>query len=152
MDSPQPYLLCAVRGGPESKATVTKAIDLALEMKARLVFFHVSDVEFLGGAVVGSRLSVVHKELREMSEFAGLILCDRARRRGIEEVEYVVWEGNIRSQLKQAAIETHARILVMGRPTRSPGSNVFKEKEMAEFVRELEKVGDVEIIWVKPEA
>ena len=41
------HIICAVRGGPESRETVTQAINLALEYEARLTFLHVLDAEFL---------------------------------------------------------------------------------------------------------
>ena len=37
------HIICAVRGGPEGRATVTHAIELALEAGARLTFFRVMD-------------------------------------------------------------------------------------------------------------
>ena len=109
-----------MRGGPESRATVTRAIDLALETGARLTFLHVLDAEFLEYATIGP-LSVVYHELMEMGTFAMLILVDRAQRRGVDNVDYIVREGNIRSHLREFAIETEAEVMVMGRPTRSPG-------------------------------
>jgi nucleotide-binding universal stress UspA family protein len=150
MNGSQPeYIVCAVRGGPESRATVTRAIDLALEHDARLTFFHVLDAEFLNHATIGP-LSVVYKELIEMGTFTMLILCDRARIRGVKEVDYIVREGNIRKQLESFVTETHAQVMVMGKPTRSPGDNAFKLKEMDEFVSGLEAMGDIHIIQVKP--
>ena len=41
------HIVCAVRGSPQSRATVTRAIDLALEHDARLTFFYAVDAEFL---------------------------------------------------------------------------------------------------------
>ena len=140
-------VLCAVRGGPESRETVTYAIDLALETGARLTFFHALDAEFLNHATIGP-LSVVYQELVEMGKFTMLILVDRAQRRGVAEVNYAVWEGNIRKQLHQAAIETKAEVMVMGRPTRSQTQNVFKFDEMESFAAELEKEGHLRLILV----
>lgn len=140
-------ILCAVRGGPESRETVTYAIDLALETGARLTFFHALDAEFLNHATIGP-LSVIYQELVEMGKFTMLILVDRAQRRGVAEVNYVVWEGNIRKQLHQAAIETKAEVMVMGRPTRSPTQNVFKSDEMESFAAALEKEGHLRLILV----
>lgn len=140
-------ILCAVRGGRESRQTVTRAIDLALEARARLTFFHVMDAEFLEYATIGP-LSVVYNELREMGEFAMLILCDRAQRRGVENVDYIVREGNIRKQLKQIAIETRAEIMVIGRPTRSPGRNVFRSDDIEDFSAELAEIGNLRTILV----
>lgn len=143
------HIICAVRGGPESRDTISRAIDLAVESGARLTFFHVMDAEFLGYATVGP-LSVVYHELVEMGTFAMLILCDRAQRRGVAHADYVVREGNIHKQLYQFALETHAEMMVMGRPTRSPGRNVFKADEFQEFVAELERQGNLRIIQVTP--
>jgi nucleotide-binding universal stress UspA family protein len=131
-------IICAVRGGPESRDTVTHAVDLALESGARLTFFRVMDAEFLEHATVGP-LSVVYHELSEMANFALLILCDRARRRGVTQVDCIVREGNIQKQLYQFISESHADVLVVGRPTRSPGRNVFKPAELDLFVAELER-------------
>ena len=144
-------IICAVRGGPESRTTVTRAIDLALETDAHLTFFLVLDVEFLNHATIGP-LSVIYDELVEMGKFAMIILRDRARRRGVQKVDYIVREGNIRKRLRELAIETHAQVMVMGRPTRSPGTNVFKSGELDEFAAELEKVGGIQIIQITPEA
>ncbi len=146
-DTPPKQILCAVRGGPESRETITYAIDLALQTSARLTFFHALDAEFLNHATIGP-LSVVYQELTEMGKFTMLILVDRAKRRGVADVRYVVWEGNIRKQLQRAALETKAEVMVMGRPTRSPTQNVFKHDEMERFTAELEKEGQLRLVLV----
>jgi len=143
------HIICAVRGGPESRETVTYAVDLALESGAALTFLRIMDAEFLEHATVGP-LSVVYSELQEMGQFAMLILCDRAQRRGVSQVDCVVREGNIRKQLRQFAIETHAEVLVMGRPTRSPGRNVFKPAEIDAFAADLEREANLRIQLVSP--
>lgn len=145
MEMRQPrHIVCAVRGGPESRETVTQAINLALESGARLTFFRVLDAEFLNHATIGP-LSVVYRELRELGQFTMLILADRAQRRGVEEVECIVREGNVHKQLREFAIETHADVLVMGRPMRSPGSNTFKPAEFDAYVAELQSEANVRI-------
>ncbi|NIV33734.1 MAG: universal stress protein [Anaerolineae bacterium] len=143
------HIICAVRGGPESRETVTWAIALALESGAQLTLFRVLDAEFLGHATIGP-LSVVYRELIEVGQFAMLILCDRAQRRGVENVDCVVREGNVRKQLREFAIETHADLLVMGRPVRSPGSNTFKPAEFDSWVAELEKESGLRVLVVSP--
>ena len=141
------HIVCSVRGRPESRTTVTRAIDLALEKQARLTFLHVIDAEFLDYATVAP-LSVIYKELVEMSSFAMLILCDRAQRRGVSEVNFTVLEGNIRKQLRQFAIDTCADLMVMGSPTSGPGKNVFKQKELDLLIHEMEQEGNLRVIQV----
>lgn len=148
-DSKPQHIICAVRGGPESRETVTRAIGLALETGARLTFFHVMDAEFLGHATIGP-LRVVYNELVEMGTFTMLILCDRARRRGVAQVDYIVREGNIRKQLRQFAVETQAEVMVMGRPTRGPGRNVFRVDEFEAFVAQLEQEAGLRVVLVMP--
>lgn len=142
------HIICAVRGGPESRETVSHAINLALESGAQLTFFRVLDAEFLNHATIGP-LSVVYSELRELGQFAMLILRDRARRRGVEKVDVIVREGNVRRQLHEFAIEADADVLVMGRPTRSPGSNIFKPAEFDAYVAELVREANLQIIVVE---
>jgi nucleotide-binding universal stress UspA family protein len=143
------HIICAVRGGAESRETVSQAIDLALAGGARLTFLHVMDAEFLQYATIGP-LSVVYSELVEMGTFAMMILCDRAQRRGVTNVDYVVQEGNIHKQLLQFAITTRGEVLVMGHPTRSPGRNVFESGELDDFMAEIERVGHIHVIQVMP--
>jgi nucleotide-binding universal stress UspA family protein len=143
-------VICAVRGGPESRATVTRAIQIALENEARLTFFHVVDAEFLGHVPTGSALSVIYSELNEMAQFTMLILMDRAQRRGVLEVDYAIREGDIRRQLMTLARETSADLIVMGQPIRSPGSNVFTAENYRGFITQLEESGDTQIFTVYP--
>lgn len=141
------HIVCAVRGRPESRATVTHAVDLALENHARLTFLHVIDAEFLEYATVAP-LSVIYKELVEMARFAMLILCDRAQRRGVSDVNYIVLEGNIRKQLRQFAIDTHADVMIVGTPAPGAGKNVFKHDELIQFLVEMEQEGNLRIVQV----
>ncbi len=151
MTEQQPkHVLCAVRGGPESRWTITRAIDLALEYGARLTFLRVMDAEFLEHATVGP-LSVVYRELREVAKFALSILCERARRHGVSQVDYVAREGNIRRQLLQVALETPAEVMVLGRPTRGPGRNVFKPAHFDAFVAEIEQEAKLRVVVVGPD-
>ncbi len=141
-------ILCAVRAGPESRAAVTKAIDLALENEAKLTFFYVMDVEFLGKASISRTKSGIYEELREMGNFTMLILCDRAERRGVKNVNFILREGNVRKQMRQIAIDTHAELMVIGQPTRSPTANIFKMEEMEAFTDELSREGNLKVMIV----
>ncbi len=138
------HIVCAVRGRPESRQTVTYAIDLALESGARLTFLHVMDAEFLDFATVAP-LSVIYQELSNMGEFAMLILVDRAQRRGVSEVDYKILEGNIRRQLLQFAIDTHADTMVLGIPKVAPGRPIFKIEDFNQFILELESEGNLRV-------
>ncbi len=148
MTTPQ-HIVCAVRGHPTSRSTITHAIDLALEAKARLTFLHVVTVEFVEHTTIGP-LSVVYNELREMGEFMMMLLVDRAQRRGVVKADYVIREGTVRKQLRDFAIATQAQTLVVGMPSKSPGSNVFVPGDIQTFVAELETAANIQVILVDP--
>ena len=144
------HVVCAVRGSPQSRATVTRAIEIALEHDARLTFFYVVDAEFQSQAAIGSPLSVIYQELTQMAEFSMLILCDRAQRRGVREIDYLIRVGNVRKQLLQFAVETRADIFVMGWPLRGQGRPTFTPEEFESFVVELERVAHPRLVRVPP--
>jgi len=145
----QQHIICAVRGGPESRETVSRAIELALAGDARLTFFRVMDAEFLEHATVAP-LSVIYRELQNMADFAMRILCDRAERKGVREVQCLVRAGNIQRQIRQFVTEQQADLVIMGRPVRSPGSNVFRPVAFDAFVADLEQEAGVQIEVVTP--
>ena len=147
-DSNVEHILCAVRGTPESRATVTEAINIALEDDARLTFVYVVDAEFKARTTVSGPLSVIYRELVNMSEFLMLILCDRAQRRGVSQVDFMIREGNVRRQLRQVVAETKAEVLVLGTPARGPGKATFKEAEFDAFVAELEQLRPLRLVLV----
>jgi nucleotide-binding universal stress UspA family protein len=146
------HVLCAVRGRPESRETVTRAIDLALEHEARLTFVHIIDAEFLGPATpTMSPLKMVYQQLHNMGEFAMLILVDRAKRRGVEQVKYILRTGNIRKQLNQAINEIHPDALVIGKPPQRSKESVFKSEEFDALINEIKKLSNLEIFIVNTE-
>lgn len=143
------WVICAVRGTPESKKTATRAIDLAVVHQARLTFFLVIDAEFLGKSMPSFRpVQIVYEQLEQMAEFSMLILCDRARRRGVDQVDYIIRRGNIPKQLQKMAVETDADVMVIGRAIRRRGRRVFEPEEFDRFVSELEEQGQIKVITV----
>ena len=153
MSSRVEHIVCAVRGSPQSRATITRAIDLALEHDARLTFFYAVDVEFLSRTTVRGPLSVVYRELIDMSEFTMLILKDRAERRGVAQVDFTIREGDVRTQLLDLVREMQPEVLVLGWPLRGAGRPRFRPDEIMAFVTELEREGNtcVEVVPAPPD-
>jgi len=147
------HIICAVRGQPHSRETATRAIDLALEHNARLTFFLVLEAEFMAKAAPTMvPLKGVFRQLEDLGKFAMLILCDRAQRRGVEQVDYLIRTGDIPKQLRQFAFETHAETIVLGRPKKVAGKSVFKPDEFDSFIEELERDANIQVVQVIHEA
>lgn len=150
---PLQHIICAVRGVPTSRVTVTRAIDLALEHKARLTFLHIDNASFLITAGPSmTTLSKVYKNMRNLSEFAMLVLCDRAERRGVEEVDYLVREGEIMDQIRKVLHEVSPDILVIGKPLNSAeGTPSFSQPEFDGFVQEIKQNFEIKVHTVEIE-
>ncbi len=147
------HIVCAVRGKPESRNTVIRAIDLALEHSARLTFCLVIEAEFLAKAAPTlTSLSPVYRQLEGMSDFSMLILCDRAERRGVKEVNYLIRRGNIPVQIRQLASDLRPDALVLGRPIRGIRGSVFTPEEFDLFVEALEKDFNIQVLEVHHES
>ncbi len=145
------HVLCALRGRPESRATVTKAIDLARENNARLTYVHVFNADFMGSAgPTMTSVQVVYRQLESMSEFVMELLCDRARRWGVEEVDYVLRTGNVARQLLKVIKESKADALVIGKPVSDPEiGGVFSSEEYEQLVRTIEQELGVRVFQVE---
>ena len=145
------HVLCAVRGRPESRETVSRAIDLALEHKARLTFVHVVNADFLSPATpMRSPLRIVYQQLQHIAEFTMLILVDRANRRGVEKVNHILRTGDIRKQLNQAIDEIHPDAFVIGKPSSSAESE-FNPGEFEALIDEIKQRSGLEIFIVNTE-
>jgi nucleotide-binding universal stress UspA family protein len=143
------HIVCTVRGQPESRKTVIKAIDLALENDARLTFALILNAEFLSKVTpVMTSLSVVHEQLENMGEFSMLILKDRAERRGVSRVDHLIRIGDVEKELRKLALETSANMLVLGRPVPGRRTSVFKPKEFNRFIAEIESETNMVIVQV----
>jgi nucleotide-binding universal stress UspA family protein len=147
------HILCAVRGVPQSRATVSKAIDLAIEHQARLTFVHVNNADFLMSAgPTMTSLPKVKKQIHSLGEFTMLVLCDRAQRRGVENVDYILREGRILPQILETLSEQRPDILVIGRPFETEaGIFSLKESDVENFIREVEENLDITVIPVETE-
>jgi nucleotide-binding universal stress UspA family protein len=148
-----PRIICAVRGVPKSRETATRAIDLALENKARLTFVHVTNIEFLGSATpIMTPIRSVQKQLHDLSEFAMMVLCDRASRRGVQEVDYIVRMGQIYQHLRQVLSEIQPDMLVIGRPIGRPAdSDSLIPDELSSFIEDIEQNLKIQVIPVEIE-
>lgn len=147
------HIICAVRGVPQSRATVTKAIDLALEHNARLTFAHVFDAEFLS-TTRPSMISLrsIYKQLHGLGEFTMSILKDRAERRGVSQADCIVREGKLLKQLRLILTETCPDILVIGKPvTKGPVRPSIKTIDFEQFVIDVERQLNIQVVPVEIE-
>lgn len=143
------HIICAIRGQPESRETASRAIDLALDHHAKLTFCLVIMAEFLGKASPTlTPLSAAYRQLEDMGKFSLLILVDRAKRRGVKEVDFLIRKGDIQQQLRRLVSEIDAEIIVLGRPVRNIGKSIFTPQEFDRFIERLEEENGIQVVEV----
>ena len=142
------HIVCAVRGGQESRETANSAIALAFKAKAKLTFFHVVDPGCLGCGEI-ARSSAAYREFVEKAKSAMHTLGTEARQRGVTHVDLILREGDTRQELRQLAVETDAELMVLGHPTPDSERSVFGEEEFHHFLAELDFGGDLRTVHVR---
>jgi nucleotide-binding universal stress UspA family protein len=137
-----------VRGGTESQETANSAMDLALEAKAKLTFFHVVDPGCLDCGRV-AKSSAAYREYVEKAESTIRTLCTQARQHGVTHVDSILREGDILQELRQLVVETEADLLVLGHPRQDSDHNIFGFDEFHQFIAELDFGGELRTVQVK---
>ncbi|MGD8814142.1 MAG: universal stress protein [Anaerolineales bacterium] len=107
-------ILCATRGGEESISAQYRAIQLAKERGAELVFIYVADSSFLDRSAA-SIVVDIQDELSKMGEFFLTMAVERADASGVV-AESVIRVGVFRNELIRAAKELDASLIVLGKP------------------------------------
>lgn len=137
-------ILCATRGGEASRLTQDKAIAMAKESGATLMFLYVVDLHFLDKTAAPIVVDV-EEELSDMGEFLLLLACERAAAQGIQ-AKTTLRKGTMREEIKLAAKEEGASLVFLGRPV-GKGS-AFQMASLEEFAAEIENETGVKTVIV----
>ena len=134
-------IVCAARGGRRIQPSVNRAIDLACELRAKLTFLYVLDVEFMKFTSMG-RTEIVFEELDKMGEFMMIRLCEHAVERGCVAADYAIRHGEVRDEIPTYLLETQPDILVLGRPKHEQEHEheappAFESDAIVEFAEEI---------------
>jgi nucleotide-binding universal stress UspA family protein len=133
-------ILCATRGGQASYRTQDAAIALAKERNDTLLFLYVVDLRFLD-KTAGSIVVDVENEVTKMGEFLLVMAQERAGERGVT-AETIHRTGEVREELKKAAREEGASLVVLGKPAGE--ESVFELAGLRAFAAEIEDETGVE--------
>ena len=135
-------ILCATRGGEASYRTQKKAIELALQRGDELVFLYVVNIEFLNKTAAPIVVDVA-TEIEHMGEFLLAMAQERAREAGVE-ANLVTRKGDVREQIKAAAVEEGVDLVVLGRP--ADEASLFKPEALRAFAAEIEEETGISVV------
>jgi nucleotide-binding universal stress UspA family protein len=139
-------IVCATRGGEASRRTQERAIALALEQGAPLIFLFVADTSAMKPAK-----GLVDVLADELEQLGGSLLCiaqARAHEQGVE-AEMAVRRGALRPALESFLREVDAGTLVIGAPERGTERPVFDPAGMDHFAGQIRAGLRVEVVVVE---
>ena len=137
-------ILCPTRGGQASYPNQDRAIRLAKERNAELVFLYVSNVHFMDH-LAGPKLIDIETELDELGEFITIMAVERANAAGVE-AEGIVKRENFRQVLLDVIEQDDIATIVIGESrleTTSMPPNYIRK-----LAKELNETISVEVIIV----
>jgi nucleotide-binding universal stress UspA family protein len=129
-------IVCAIRGGSDSQATVERAVTLARETRLPLYFLYVVNLDFMSHTS-SSRVQTISKEMHEMGEFILLEAQTAASRQGID-AQRVVRHGQVGEEIIAQCHEVGADYVVLGRPRVQQEASVFTHELLEEFIKRTE--------------
>ena len=135
-------ILCATRGGEASYRTQDKAIALAKERGDTLLFLYVADLHFLDKTAASIVVDVA-REIEHMGEFLLAMAQERARKQGIES-SYLLRQGDVREEIKTAAVEEGATMVVLGQAAGDEPECAFPPATLVKFAEEIEAETGIE--------
>ena len=140
-----PTILRPTRGGEASSPNQDRAIAIAKERDADLLFLYVSNVHFLN-RVASAVLVDVEAELDELGEFLLTMAQERAEMAGVRATT-TTRRGDFRQALADV-IEEHEEITMVVLGTAAGGTGVIPPGYLEDLVQELLTETGVEVILV----
>lgn len=140
-------IVCVTRGGEASLRTQERAIEMACEWEAALIFLFVADPGF--ARPVDEKLAVALAD--ELDRLGNELLCiarSRARDHKVD-ADVVVRHGPARQTLEDFLHEVSASTLVLGVPHTDLGAQAFASGRVPQFAREIGATADVDVVIVE---
>ena len=130
-------IVCAIRGGPDSHPTISKAIEIAKEKNLPLNFLYIVNLDFLSHTI-SSRVHTLSKEMHQMGEFILLSAQALAAAQGVQAQGFVR-HGNVGDTIVGLCHELDAEYLVLGYPHPTREESVFTQETLAQFTGHIEE-------------
>jgi nucleotide-binding universal stress UspA family protein len=135
-------IICTTRGGEASVPNQDRAILLAKELDSKLVFLHVTNVEFLD-QFASPVLVDMEEELQQLGEFVLQMAIERAEKAELS-AEAVCKSGSFAEAVLESIHEEGADILTLGSPSGNTASTTLPF--LKELIQHMQKETDIEII------
>ena len=142
-------IVCAVRGGPKSRPTISRAIELSKEHRQLVYFLYVINLDFLSNAL-HANVQVMEDEMRQMGEFILLNAQEMAAKAGVE-AQAVTRKGTVREEIITLCQEVDADYVILGRPQHDQLNNVLEMDALEAFARGVEEASGAQVVFAEGE-
>jgi len=136
-------ILCPTRGGEASIPNQMRAITIAKERDATVLFLYISDIHFLDHMASPVDVEVVQEQLEEMGEFLLVMAQERAKEMGVASVAEVR-QGEFRHSLEDVIREGGIDVVVLG--SGSQGTGITTPKYRQDLADYLVQNYEVEVV------
>ena len=137
-------ILCPTRGGKGSYPNQDRAIAIAKERGAEVLFLYITNVQFLG-LTAAPKLIDIENEMDEMGEFMLTMAQERAEKASVNALTRVV-RGQFREVLIDFIEEHQIDTVVLG--SSAGGTGVITAEYIQELVDEISGKTGVEFIVI----
>jgi nucleotide-binding universal stress UspA family protein len=137
-------IVCAIRGGPASRLTIEKAIELAKDRGIALYFLYIVNIDFLDHTIL-SRVSTISQQMEQMGEFIMTSAQATANAKGID-AQGLIRHGKITDEISKVCREIQADYLVVGRPKFQQEDSHFTQTLLTEFIERVEEQTGAKVI------
>ena len=142
-------IVCATRGGEASRRTQDRAVALAKERRAQLVFLYVADCG-IAGPVDPSLAATVTDELMRLGRSLVSIAQVRAQEQRVD-AQVVVLCGEVRKSIQDFLRQVGAGTLVIGKSRPASGQEAPDRVSAEEFADAIHQATGVEVIVITPD-
>ncbi|MEA3351603.1 MAG: universal stress protein [Chloroflexota bacterium] len=137
-------IVCAIRGGPASRPTIDKSIQMAAKTGLQLYFLYVVNLDFLS-RTASSRVNLISKEMHEMGEFILLTAQTKAETAGIT-ANGIVRSGTVGDEIITLCREIDADYVILGKPKSQQDENVFTHEQLSKYSQRIEQESGAKIV------
>ena len=139
-----PGIVSAIRGGPDSQATITTSIQLAKQTELPLYFLYVVNLDFFAHTT-RSRFQTVLSEMEAMGEFILLTARARADAEGLQ-ASGVVRQGQVIEEVIALCQEIEAQYVVLGQPRGQVESDLLVLENLRQIKERIQKETQAKLI------
>lgn len=139
-------IVCAIRGGASSQATINQAIRTAQETHLPLYFLYILNLDFLGKASQ-SRTQIISEEMQELGEFILLAAQAQAEKQGVT-AKGIIREGEVvEDEIIDLCRELSADYVILGLPKGTTEWNVFTHERLNHFRQRIEQETGAKVLY-----